>query len=86
MKNIVLILFLSQAGDPGASLFVFGMVKTASRHASRPASQNPPLAGDQLRWPPALSLIPERRHGVAVPTRSRFGMFPTLDAEWNPAL
>jgi hypothetical protein len=49
MKNIVLILFLSQAGDPGASLFVFGMVKTASRHASRPASQNPPLAGDQLR-------------------------------------
>jgi hypothetical protein len=65
MKNIVLILFLSQAGDPGASLFVFGMVKTASRHASRPASQNPPLAGDQLRWPPALSLIPERRHGVA---------------------
>ncbi|MGM4922027.1 hypothetical protein AB8A31_03900 [Tardiphaga sp. 804_B3_N1_9] len=74
MKNIVLILFLSQAADPGASRLIFGMVKMAGRHALRPASQGHPS--------PAITYAVLRR----VPNKPCYGMFPAPDAERNPAL
>jgi hypothetical protein len=74
MKNIVLILFLSQAADPGASRLIFGMVKTASRGPLRQRAYSL-LAGNRLR-----------RIASHVPNKPCYGMFPAPDAERNPAL